>query len=412
MEKLISFIGLLFFIFIAYLFSKNKKAISIRLIITGVLLQFAIGLLVLKSAVALSFFQSANKFAMKIIQFSSDGASFVFGPLASFPALAGVFGPQSAFIFGVSVASTVIFIAALMAVLYHLGIMQVIIKITGKIMEKLMGVSGAESIACAANVFSGMTEAPLVIKPYLSKLTKSEMMAMLTGGLATIAGSVLIVYVQMGISAGHLLSASFMSAPAALVIAKIMIPETQKPLTNGNIKLFNDEKDANVLDAACRGAGDGMKLAINIMAMLIAIVALVSLVNYLISSAGSVVGLEHLTMEKILGYLFAPVAWLMGVPLKDVVSVGQLIGEKTILTEFIAYSNLANLKNVISPRSFTIATYALCGFANIGSIAIQIGGLSILIPERRTELAKLSLYSLIGGTLACFMTATVAGILI
>jgi concentrative nucleoside transporter, CNT family len=411
-SKLISVLGLFVFIGIAFLLSKNKKAINIRLVVTGLLLQFLIALLVLKSQVAASFFESANHLSQKILSFSSEGATFVFGALGNIGLMSKTFGPSNAFIFGISVTSTVIFIGALMAILYYFGIMQFIIKITGRIMEKIMGTSGAESIACAANVFSGMTEAPLVIRPYLSKLTKSELMALLTGGLATIAGSVLIVYVSIGVEAGHLLAASLMSAPAALVIAKIMIPEVEKPLTDGSIKLFNDEKDANFLDAACRGASDGMKLAINIMAMLIAMVALVALFNYILTYLGSFVGFKNLTMQQIAGYVFSPFAFLMGIPSEDILKVGQLLGEKTILNEFIAYSHLATIKGSISPRSFTIATYALCGFANIGSIAIQIGGISILVPSRRKELAKLSFYSLIGGTLACFMTATIAGILI
>jgi concentrative nucleoside transporter, CNT family len=414
MERFISFIGLLVFIGIALLFSKKVKAIKARLVITGVLLQIGIGILILKSQLAESFFLYTSKVSSKILAFSVSGAEFVFGPLAKFDVMQPAFGSDNAFIFAISVSTTVIFIGALTAVLYHYGIMQFIINLAGKIMQKIMGTTGPESVCCAANIFSGMTESPLVIRPYLHKLTTSELMAVLTGGLATIAGSVFIVYVNFGISAGHLLSASLMSAPAALVIAKIMVPETAKApdVHPEKLKLGNEFKGVNVVDSACKGAGDGLKLSLNIMAMLVGIIALLTLVNYLLMQMGSWVNIEGLTMQRILGYIFAPFAWLMGVPAKDIVPVGQLLGVRTILNEFVAYVDLAKMKEVLDPRSYSIAIYAICGFANISSIAIQIGGLSILVPERRSELAKLSFYSLIGGTLACFMTACVAGMLI
>jgi concentrative nucleoside transporter, CNT family len=402
LEKIISFVGLLVFIGIAFLLSTNKKSINIRTVLTGLALQFGIGLLILKSPLASHFFYLTNVASAKIIAFGSEGASFVFGPLAN----------SDVFIFAVGVSTTVIFVGALTALLYHIGVMQFVISLAGKIMQKIMGTSGPESIACAANVFSGMTEAPLVVRPYLHKMTHSELMAVLTGGLATIAGSVFIVYVKFGIDPAHLLSASFMSAPAARVIAKIMVPELKKPPKDEDVKLTNDYKGANFMDAICKGAADGLKLSLNIMAMLIAVIAIIALVNYAFTFAGNLAGIQELTLQKIMGYIFAPFAWIMGVPAKDILAVGQLLGEKLIINEFVAYVNLSKIQATLDPRSSTIAIYALCGFANFSSIAIQIGGISILAPERRSELAKLSLYSLIGGTIACLMTATVAGILI
>lgn len=414
MERFISFVGLLVFIGIAFLLSKKPSKVKARLVITGVLLQILIGVLILKSQLAETFFLYTNIISSKILSFSVAGAEFVFGPLAKFDALQTAFGGQNAFIFAVSVSTTVIFIGALTAVLYHYGIMQFIINITGKVMQKVMGTTGPESICCAANIFSGMTEAPLVIRPYLHKLTKSEMLAVLTGGLATIAGSVFMIYVKFGISAGHLLSASFMSAPAALVIAKIILPETEKApdVHPDHLKLGNEFKGTNVMDSACKGAGDGLKLALNIMAMLVAVIALIALVNFGLSHIGGWMNIQDLTMQRILGYIFAPFAWLMGIPAKDILPVGQLLGVRTVINEFVAYVDLSKIQAALDPRSSAIAVYALCGFANISSIAIQIGGISILVPEKRAELAKLSLYSLIGGTLACFMTACVAGMLI
>jgi len=410
--KLISFLGLISFLFIAYLLSNNKKAIKFRVVISGILLQFLIGLLILKSPLASSFFMTANRFFAKLLAFSNEGTLFVFGALSDVPLMGKVFGPQYGFSFVVQVTGTIILVGTLTAVLYHFGIMQIIISFFGRIMQKTMGVSGAESFVTAANVFAGMTEAPLVIKPYLAKLTRSEITAMMVGGFATVSGGVLAAYAGLGIDAGHLLSASFMNAPAALVLAKILIPETEKPLTMGKTKLIVDNNDANAMDAACRGAGDGIKLAINVMAMLIGILALIALINYLIGSLGSLVGLNNLTLQAIFGYLFAPCAWLMGIPSQDILSVGQLIGQKTILNEFITFIELAKNKAFLDPRSTAIATYALCGFANFSSIAIQIGGISSIVPERRADFAKLAWQSLVGGTLACFLSACIAGILI
>ena len=413
MERLISFIGLLFFTGVAILLSKNKKAISPRLIFAGVGIQFVIALLILKSPLADSFFTWTTKACAKLMAFSTQGASFVFGPLANFEILGHTFGPGNGFIFAVSIAATIIFVASLVAFLYHIRFMPLVISGVGKIMQKLMGTTGAESTVTAANIWYGQTEAPLIIRPYLHKLTTSEFMAMMTAGFGTMSVSVFIVYVRMGISPVHLLAASFMGAPAALVMAKILIPDTEKrALKDDNVKLGNEYQGANFMDSICQGAGDGMKMSINIFAMLIAVIALIALFNYGLSHLGALVHIESLTMEKIMSYVFAPIAWLMGVPAVDMLNAGRLIGEKFIINEFIAYMDMAKLQAALNPRSAAIVTYALCSFANISSIAIQIGGISTLVPDRRKEIAKLAFYGLIGGTLSCFMMACIVGILL
>ncbi len=413
MERLISFIGLLFFTGVAILLSKNRKAISPRTVIGGVAIQFVLALLIFKSPLASNFFAWTTGICSKLLMFSTKGASFVFGPMADIELLGKTFGLGNAFIFAVSVTATIVFIASLVAFLYHIRLMPIVISWIGKIMQKTMGTTGAESVVTAANIWYGQTEAPLVIRPYLHKLTTSELMAMMTVGFGTMSVSVFIVYIRFGIHPVHLLAASFMGAPAALVMAKILRPETEKrALKDDNIKLSNEYQGANFMDSICRGAGDGFKLSLNVMAMLIAVIALIALFNYVLTSLGSLVSIDGLTMERIMGYIFSPFAWLMGVPAKDIMGVGQLIGEKFIINEFVAYINLAKIQATLDPRSAALATYALCSFANISSIAIQIGGLSTLMEERRSEMAKLAFYGLIGGTLSCFMMACIAGIII
>jgi len=301
-----------------------------------------------------------------------------------------------------------------MSVLYHLGIMQKVVQGTAWIMMKVMKTSGAESLAAAANIFVGQTEAPLVIKPYVALMTKSELMALMTGGMATVAGGVLAAYVGFGIDAGHLLIASFMSAPAALVCAKLMVPETEESTTAGSVKIELPPTASNVIDAAASGASEGLKLAVNVGAMLLAFVALIAMLNGILGWLGLKLGVQQLSMEYILGFLFAPFAWLMGVPWADCLTVGSMLGKKIVLNEFVAYLDLkeAIAANSISQRAQVITTYALCGFANFSSIAIQVGGISVLAPERRKDLASLGIKSLIGGTLACFMTACIAGLLL
>ncbi|PIR23662.1 MAG: NupC/NupG family nucleoside CNT transporter [Deltaproteobacteria bacterium CG11_big_fil_rev_8_21_14_0_20_45_16] len=399
MQHLTSLLGLLVMMFLAYLLSSKKSAISIKIILIGVGLQIGFGVLVVWTTPGVLFFSAAREAISSIIGFSDAGASFVFGE-----------GFREHF-FAFSVLSTVIFVSSCTAILFYLGVMQRIVKAMGWVMVRLMNVSGAESLAASANVFMGQTEAPLLIKPYIAKMTSSELMTMMVSGMATVAGSVMAAYASFGADPGHLLAASVMSAPAAIVIAKIILPETETPLTRGTLKVDVPQADTNVLDAACRGAGEGLNLALNVAAMLIAFVALAALINYILAFLPGFGG-APISMERVLGWLFSPLAWLMGVPSQDTLIVGSLLGKKMFLNEFIAYIDLKDLKGVISDRSFIISTYALCGFANFSSIAIQVGGIGALVPERRKDLAKLGFKAMLGGTLAANMTACVAGILI
>jgi len=379
-----------------------------RLILSGVGLQLLLGVGLLWSPPGEKLFDFAKVLVEGMIWCSDAGAQFVFSDFfwneTYFP-----HGPP----FAVRVLPTVIFFSSLTAVLFHLGLLQWVVELFARVMVKVMDASGSESLCTAANVFIGMTTAPLTIRPYLATMTRSELMAMMTGGLATVAGGPMAMYVAMGADAGHLMVASLMSAPAALVIAKIMVPECKTSPTKGTVRVDVPRQDANVIDAACRGAGEGLKLALNIAAMLIAFIALVHLINLGLEQLPPLMG-EPLTLERILGWIGAPLAWLMGVPWQDAPAIGTLLGEKTIFNEFIAYQHLTRpeMKEALSPRAFTIATYALCGFANFGSIAVMIGGIGALEPGRRSDLAVLGIRSLIGGTLAAFMTAAIAGMLI
>ncbi len=399
MEKFISFVGLLVMVAIATLFSNNRKKIDWRLVGTGIGLQVAFGMLVLWTEPGMVVFDWARTVITKIIGFSDSGAQMVFGD------------NFREHFFAFSVLSTIVFFSSLMVVLFYLGIIQKVVQFFAWIMMKTMRISGAESLAAAANIFVGQTEAPLVVRPYIATMTRSEIMAMMTGGMATVSGGVLAAFVGFGVDAGHLLAASVMSAPASLVLAKIMIPETQKSKTLGTIKLKIEKTGSNIIDAACQGASDGLKLALNIAAMLVAFIAFAAMLNWILSAFPHING-EPLSFERILSWFFAPLAYLMGVSSQDIFTVGVLLGKKTFLNEFLAYMDLKDLKGQITDRSFIIATYALCGFANFSSVAIQIGGIGALVPERRKDLAALGMKALVGGTLAAFMTACVAGMLI
>jgi concentrative nucleoside transporter, CNT family len=402
MERLISLMGLFFMIGVAYLLSNDKKNINWKTVISGVLLQVFLGLIILKTGFGHKVFETARSTFQSVLDFTNEGSRFIFGSLTDFS--------KNGFIFFTMVLPTIIFMSSLMSVLYHLGIMQFVIKIVAKVMVKIMGTSGAESLAAAANIFAGQTEAPLVIKPFIDKMTKSELMSLMTGGMATVAGGVLAAYVGFGIDAGHLLAASVMSAPAALVVAKLLVPETQKSETSGEVKVSLPKNSANLIDAAASGASEGMKLAINVGAMLLAFIALIAMINGLLGFTGGLFGLPSLSLELITGYLFAPVAWIMGVDWSECRAVGSLLGKKLIINEFVAYLDLKDQLTTLSPRAVAISTYALCGFANFSSIAIQVGGIGTIAPNRRKDLAVLGIRSLIGGTLACFMTACIAGI--
>ena len=418
MNKLIGFGGIIAILGLAYLLSNNKKNIDKKLILWGISLQIFFAILILKVPGGKFIFNSIDTIIKKILDFSVEGSKFLFGNLADdslyFPADAS--WPGFGFQFAFLVLPTVIFFSSIMSVLYHIGIMQKIIKVISKVMQKTMGTSGAETTSISANIFVGQTEAPLVIKPFINKMTKSELMAIMTGGFATVAGGVMAAYVLMlsktipGI-AGHLMAASIMSAPAALVIAKIIYPENESPETSKeNIELSKFSDEANFLEAIGNGATEGLKLALNIAAMLIAFISVIALINWVLGliSLGDI----SLSIELILGYLFMPLAFLMGAPWSEAHILGSLMGQKLVLTEFIAYGNLAALSETVSERTATIAAYALCGFANFASIGIQLGGIGSIAPERKKDLAKLVTKAMLGGALASWLTATIAGILI
>jgi concentrative nucleoside transporter, CNT family len=414
MPKLLSLLGLLLMMFLAWLLSENRRHMNWRLIITGVLCQVVFALIILKTGPGRVVFAAVQEFVNGILACGEQGSIFLFGE-----------GYKEHY-FGFSVLPLIVFFSALTGVLFYCGVIQNVIKGLAWSMVRLMDVSGAESLAAAANIFVGHTEAPLVVRPYLKTMTRSELTAMLTGGMATISGSVMAAYVGLGIDAGHLLAASIMSAPASLVIAKIMVPERETSLTKGQVRVDVPRQGRNAIDAACHGASDGLKLALNVGAMVLAFVSLIALINWGLEWGqfgavalvkGKAVAQEMqtaspLTFERIMGWLFCPLAWIMGIDRGDVTLVGQILGKKVVLNEFIAYMDLIELKAQLNPRSFTIATYAACGFANFGSVAIQIGGIGALEPARRDDIAQLSLRSMIGGTLAGFMTACVVGILI
>ena len=399
MPRLISLTGLIVMLLLAWLLSADKRKMNWRLIISGIVLQFVLAIIILHTAPGQFIFDAVRILITRLIGFSEAGSEFVFGTTFK------------EHFFAFSVLPTIIFVSSLMTVLFHLGILQKVVEFMARIMVYVMDTAGSESLATAANVFMGMAEAPLVIRPYIKTMTRSEIMALMTGGMATISGATLAAYTGFGADAGHLLTASIISAPAALVIAKIMVPETEISLTKGTVKAKIPKEDVNVLDAACRGAADGARLAINIAAVLICFIAFVAFANWLLSFLPNFND-KPFTLERILGYFLSPLAWIMGVQWKDASIVGALLGKRTILNEFIAYLDLVKVKDVISYRSFTIATYALCGFANLGSIAILIGGLGTLVPERRKDFATLGFKSMLAGMLACFMTATIAGVLI
>ncbi|CCQ51711.1 NupC/NupG family nucleoside CNT transporter [Crocosphaera watsonii] len=402
MEHLISLLGLVVFLGFAYLVSYERLLIPWKTVAWGLCLQFILAIFILKTPFGLAIFEWLGNTVKTFLDYSDVGAKFVFGETF-----------QEHFI-AFKVLPTIIFFASFIAILYHYGILPRVVGMISWIMMRTMKTSGAETLSCASNIFVGCTEAPLMIKPYIKSLTLSELHAIMTGGFATIAGGVMAAYIAMGISPTHLISASVMSAPAALAISKIMYPETNKSETKGEEILEIKSPYTNAIDAATNGALEGLKLSLNVGAMLIAILGLVALINGILGAIGQPLGLSSLSLELIFSYLLAPVAWLMGVPWQDCLQVGILLGKKTIINEFIAYLDLKNLmaENTISPRSQIIATYALCGFSNLGTIGIQIGGISAIAPNRQQDLAKLGLRTMIAGSLACFLTACIAGFLL
>ncbi len=444
-ERLISFIGMFVMLAIGWAFSYDRKSIPWRVIAYGIGLQLVFALIILKTAVGAAFFTSVNTVVVALLGFTVEGARFLFGDLVFNNVPIGTGAPgnspmvqttgmvaQTGAFFAFNVLPTIIFFSSLMTVLYYLGIMQKVVKGVAWVMMRTMKTSGAETLSAAGNIFLGQTEAPLVIKPFIKDMTNSELMAVMTGGFATVAGGVMAAYVGMLLHvfpdiAGHLMAASVMSAPAALVFAKLMLPEKEVPKTRDSLHVEVEKVDTNVIDAASRGAGEGLHLALNVGAMLLAFIALIAVINSILGWVGDVAhltqffqgnGLLHagqrLSLQGILGWVLAPLAWLMGVPWQDAFAVGSLLGIKTAVNEFVGYLQLTTMITTehLSPRSVIIATYAMCGFANFSSIAIQIGGIGGLAPNRRHDLARIGFRAMIAGTLASFMTANIAGMLV
>ncbi len=428
MERFIGVLGIFVILVIAWLLSNNKRQINYRVVLWGLLLQLVFAVIILKTEPGQAVFIYAKFAITKLLSFTDAGASFLFGSLyRGDPGVVKEIGGAGPFqiwdpqnsqyvnigvVFAIHVLPTIIFFASLMSILYHLGIMQRIVQGMAWVMSRFMGTSGAESLSVASNIFVGQTEAPLVIRPFISGLTMSELMAIMTGGFATIAGGVMAAYVRFGADAGHLMAASVMSAPAALVMAKIIFPETEESQTKDAVNIHIEKTTSNVVDAAASGAADGLKLALNVGAMLLAFIALIAMIDFMLVQTGGLFGIEDLSLKKILGFIFAPLALVMGIETADVLSVGYLLGTKISLNEFVAFVQLGEWRDTLSPRSFTIATYALCGFANFSSIAIQIGGIGGIAPDRKRDLAKIGLKAMFAGALASWLTATIAGILI
>lgn len=399
LERLQSLLGIIAILGLVFALSSNRKAISRRVLIWGLLLQWVFALIVLKIPLGRYALEVAGDTVKGVLNCALEGSAFVFGAKLVAPD-----GPAG-FVFAFRVLPTVIFVAALFAVLYHIGIMQGVVRLLAIAMEKLMGASGAESLNVAASLFLGQTEAPLTIRPYLPNLTRSELLTVMTSGMAHVSGGVMAAYFAFGVEPRHILTAVIMTAPGTILLSKILIPETGKPETLGNARPDALRPDANLLDAASRGTREGLQLALNIAAMLISFLAIIALINKGLSYTGT-------SLEQIFGWVLSPVAWLLGVRWRDCPTVGGLLGTRTVLNELIAYGQLKDLKSSLDPRSFTIATYALCGFANFSSIGIQLGGIGALAPERRVDLARLGFHALLAGTLANFLSACIAGILL
>lgn len=443
--RILSLLGMAVLLGIGWLLSIDRRRIPWRVVLWGTSLQLILGVFILRTGVGEAIFGALNDVIVALLGFTVEGARFLFGnlvfnnvpvgpgevgngPVAAVPGTVASTGAYVAF----NVLPTIIFFSSLMALLYHFGIMQTVVRGVAWVMMRTMRTSGAETLSAAGNIFVGQTEAPLLVRPFVERMTNSELMTVMTGGFATVAGGVMAAYVGMLVFhvpdiAGHLLAASVMSAPAALVFAKVMVPEKGVPETRDSLSIVVEKTDANAIDAAARGAGDGLHLALNVGAMLLAFIALIAMINALLGWLGDVTRLDdvlrsvgwlaadaRLSLELVLGWLLAPLAWVMGVPWRDATTIGSLLGLKTVVNEFLAYLQLSSMLSEgsdLSPRSVLIATYALCGFANFGSIAIQLGGIGGIAPSRRGDLARLGLRAMVAGTLAAFMTATIAGML-
>jgi concentrative nucleoside transporter, CNT family len=409
MGRFTGILGLLTMLALAYAFSTNRRAIRLKTVAWGLGLQVAFAIFVLKSEVGRTLFQKAGDAVNRLLSYAFAGSQFVFGDL-------GKQGSHFGFYFAFQVLPTVIFICALFAVLYYFGVMQLVIKAAAWVMIRLMGVSGAESLNVAASIFMGQTEAPQTIRPFLPDLTYSELMTVMTSGMAHVSGSIMAAYIAFGIEPKHLLSAVIMTAPGTLLMAKMLVPETEVPKTAGRVVMSDEEveleKNQNLLGAIARGTTDGLHMALNIAAMLISFLALVALFDGMMGGIHAHIAWFPSSLEAILGALFAPIAWLIGVPWHDCRLIGNLLGVRMVLNELVAFSMLGPQKAVLDPRSFTIATFALCGFANFSSIGIQMGGIGALAPNKRGDLAKLGIRAMLAGTMANLMSASIAGMLL
>ena len=409
MERFTGFLGIIAILGIAFLFSNNKKAINYRLVFSGLGLQLFLAIIILKIPAVTLFFQTIGNGMKAIEGYAQEGAAFVYGGIMTdthSPAGPASFGAPGTFVFAFNIPATIILVCVLVAILYHVGIMQRVVSAIARVMNFVMRVSGAEALSNVASAFVGQVEAQVMIRPYLAGMTNSELLASMSGSMACIAGGILIVYVSMGVPAEYLIAASLMAAPAALVIAKIVYPETEESQTKGKVSVEVKSQYTNIIDAISHGASDGMRISINVLAMLIGFIALMALINALL-------GMIHpgLGLNTIFGFAFYPLAWAMGVPRAEVMQVATMMGQKLTINEFVAYTNLIAVKASMSPKALAIASFALCGFANFSSVGIQIGGIGELAPNRRADLAKLGLRALLCGTLASYLSATIAGIL-
>jgi CNT family concentrative nucleoside transporter len=404
MGRLTGVLGIAVILGLAYLFSTDRRAIKLKTVAWGIGLQLALGLFVLRVPSGQIIFQMLGKGAKHLLDFSYVGSTFIFGELGRADSSLGL-------IFAFQVLPTIIFIAAFFAVLYHIGVMQIIIRGAAWIMTKIMGASGAESLNVAASIFMGQTEAPLTIRPFLPKLTKSELMTVMTSGMAHISGGMMAAYIRVGgADPKNLLTAVIMTAPGTLLMAKMLVPETEQPLTAGRVQMPATEKESNVLGAIARGTIDGLHLALNVGAMLIVFLALLALLNAMMGWVHIHIHWFPYSLQQILGWIFAPVAWLIGVRWHDATAIGNLLGTRMVLNEFVAFAQLGTMRASLDPRTFTIATFALCGFANFSSIGIQIGGIGALAPEQRQQLAKFGIRAMLAGTMANLISAAIVGI--
>jgi CNT family concentrative nucleoside transporter len=407
MGRFVGLLGILTMLTLAYLFSTDRKAIRLKTVLWGLGLQFAFALFVLRFEIGRLIFQKAGDGVNQLLSYAFVGSTFMFGEL-------GKKYSANGFIFAFQVLPTIIFIAAVFAFLYHIGVMQILIRAFAWVMTRVMGASGAESLDIAASIFMGQTEAPLTIRPFLSKLTKSELMCIMTCGMAHVSGGIMAAYIAVGVEPKHLLTAVIMTAPGTLLMAKMLVPETEQPLTAGRVQMPEMEREANFLGAISRGTSDGLHLALNVGAMLISFIALLALANAIMGGthnwlAAHGIGWFPSSFQQIFGWIFAPVAWLIGIPWHDAPLIGNLLGTRMVLNEVVAFTQLGGMKGNMDPRSFTIATFALCGFANFSSIGIQIGGIGALAPEQRSQLAKFGIRAMLAGTMANLMSASIVG---